>query len=353
MWHRLRNDFQLAIITLFGVCATLGITPFAIYRFVSGNQVAGFIDSAIVLSIVAAMVHAWRSETTRVAAWFIVVVTTLGCMAIAMLLGLPGLFWMYAVVLATFLLLRSREAALVTATALAVLAIQGGAFASTLQLAMFAATLSMVALFAFIFAYRSEQQRYQLQALARRDPLTGMVNRRSMEEELQLAIDMTRRERRPCGLAILDLDHFKRVNDRDGHAAGDQVLIDFAQIVTAGTRKVDRLFRYGGEEFVLLLPGADAAALGLVVESLRRRIGNMLRSNGQPITVSIGAAALQSDEDWEQWLARADAALYQAKDGGRNCSVIAEGGIQGEVDSQAEDVDCAQVSASPAGLAEN
>lgn len=333
LWYRLRQDFHLAIITLFGACATLGIAPFAVYRFASGHPLAGSIDAVIVLSIIAAVVHAWRSKTTRIAAWFIVVITTVGCVAIATLLGLPGLFWMYCVVLATFLLLRSGEAALVTAAALAALVISGRAFDSVLQLVTFMATILLAALFSFIFAYRSEQQRNQLQALARHDALTGAANRRSMEEELQVAIEMSRRERRPCGLAILDLDHFKLVNDRDGHAAGDQVLIDFVHLVKTSTRKIDRLFRYGGEEFVLLLPGADTAALRTIIEGLRLRVSGVLQSRGKKVTVSIGAAVLREDEHWEAWLGRADAALYQAKHDGRDRCVVADDVLPGAVPS--------------------
>lgn len=331
LWYRLRNDFPLAIITLFGACAVLGIFPFAIFRFATGNPLAGLIDSAIVLGIGAAVVHAWRSGNTRVGAWIVAVTTTIGCMAIATLLGLPGLFWMYAVVLSNFLLLRSREAALVTAVALAGLLIHGQAFTSTLEMVMFAVTLSMVALFSFIFAYRTEQQRVRLQNLARHDPLTGAANRRSMEEELSLALEMARRERRPYGLAILDLDHFKRINDRFGHAAGDQVLVDLVQLIRTATRKVDRLFRYGGEEFVLLLPGADSTALRTIIENLRLRIGSSLKSRSEMVTVSIGGAALHPNENWEDWLARADAALYQAKRDGRNRSVVADDAMHGVV----------------------
>lgn len=321
-WYRLRNDFALAIITLVATCAMLGILPFAIYRFVTGDLVAGFVDSAILVSILVGVVYAWRTGKTRGASWFTSVATSIGCIVIAALLGLPGLFWMYAIVLSNFLLLRPREALLMTVAAVAALTIHGKAFDSTLQMSMFAVSLSAVALFAFIFAQRTEQQRQQLQALAIRDPLTGAANRRSMEEELQLAIEMSRRDRKPYGVAILDLDHFKRINDRFGHAAGDQVLIEFVHVLNASTRKVDRLFRFGGEEFVLLFPNADTGALRTILESLRVRIGDSLRSHGETITVSIGAAALRPDEEWEAWLARADAALYEAKHAGRNCSVV-------------------------------
>lgn len=323
LWYRLHNDFHLAIMTLFGACATLGILPFAVYRFISGNILAGVLDCAIVLTIIAAVVYAWWSDQTRGAAWFVVVTTTAGCIAVATLFGLPGLFWLYAVVLSNFMLLRPKEAVMVTCLALAVLAIHGKAFDSVLQLSMFAVSVSVVSLFAFIFAYRAELQRRQLQTLASHDPLTGAANRRSMEEELQVAIEMSRRERLPCGLAMLDLDHFKRINDHHGHAAGDQVLIDVVDLIRASTRKIDRLFRFGGEEFVLLLPGADAAALHTIIENLRMRIGESLQSRGEAITVSIGAAALRPHEQWEAWLARADVALYQAKHAGRNRGMVA------------------------------
>lgn len=345
-WSRLRSDFPLAIITLLGACAAFGIFPFAIYRFVSGQPLAGLVDSAIVLSIVGAVVHAWRSGRTGGAAWFIVATATLGCLAIAILLGLPGLFWMYVLVLANFMLIRPGPAALVTGLAMAVVAVHGKAFDSTFdstfEMLSFLISASVVALFAAIFSWRTEQQRCQLQRLASHDPLTGVGNRRSMEEELPLAVETSRRERRPCGLAILDLDHFKRINDRHGHAEGDRVLVDFVRLIRAATRKVDRLFRYGGEEFVLLLPGADSAVLHPLVENLRLRIDASLQSRGEMVTVSIGAAALQPDEPWEAWLARADAALYRAKRDGRNRSVVA-----GESDAAHDGPDTAQATVIP------
>ena len=112
-----------------------------------------------------------------------------------------------------------------------------------------------------------------------------------MERELSIAIETYRRHRTPCGLAILDLDHFKRINDAYGHAAGDQVLVDFVKHVADKVRRSDRFFRMGGEEFVLLLPGANAGSLHTVCENLRAHVEAMLRYEKERITVSIGAAA--------------------------------------------------------------
>jgi len=306
-----------------GAIGVLGILPFAIYRFARGDLLAGVIETGIMLGISAASIYAWRSGRTRVAAWLITIVTLTGCVAIAIVLGRPGLLWMYAAVLAAFLMLRHSEAALMSLAALGAVVLHGGAFASTFELSMFLVTSLVVALFAFIFAYRAEQMRGQLQSLATRDALTGASNRRAMEEEIPLAIETARRTQRPCGLALIDLDHFKRINDRHGHAAGDKCLVEFVRLLRTATRKGDRLFRYGGEEFVLLLPGADAAALQMILDSLRVRIRETLLCAGEAITSSMGAAELGPDELPGSWLHRADVALYQAKNNGRDCVVVA------------------------------
>src|SRR3546814_4415397 len=103
---------------------------------------------------------------------------------------------------------------------------------------------------------------------------------------------------------MLDLEHFKTVNDRFGHEAGDQVLVDLAELLRAHSRPEDRLFRFGGEEFVLLLPGVDEASLFTVCEKLRQVVADSLGHAGQPVTLSIGAAALRAGEDWQSWLVR-------------------------------------------------
>src|SRR5690606_35507559 len=102
--------------------------------------------------------------------------------------------------------------------------------------------------------------------------LTGLKNRRAMEQDLQQAILLSRRNRTPYSLAIVDLDHFKRINDRHGHAVGDEVLVDFAKLLRKSMRQVDGVYRFGGEEFLVRLPGADIAGAQTVVTNLRGKI---------------------------------------------------------------------------------
>ena len=322
MLYRLRTDFQLTIITLFGVCAILGLLPFAVYRFHIGDFVVGLIDTVLVLGIAAAVAYAWHSGDTRRSGLFMVVIDTTGAMASATILGEVGRDWMYVALLSNFFLVDRRIATFFAALALLMLASHGKSFETTLQMISFVTTASLVSAFAFIFAARTESQRCQLETLATRDALTGIDNRRAMERELQIAVETYKRDQVAFGLVMLDLDHFKRVNDRYGHDAGDRVLIAVAGLIQKATRKVDRLFRFGGEEFVLLLPGTNVDGLQLVTANLRNKIGAELRGPAGPVTGSMGAAALRPDEDSRSWLARADAALYRAKNNGRNCAVV-------------------------------
>ncbi len=219
-----------------------------------------------------------------------------------------------------------------TALALTFLAVQGKAYESMAQLAMFLVTAMVSGLVAFVFASRTESQRKALETLATLDSLTGVPNRRAMEQELQMAVAEHRRDGTAFGLAMLDLDHFKSINDEHGHEAGDEVLIAFAELLRCATRKVDRCFRFGGEEFVLLMPATDSEGLRAIDASLRSRVAAELDCRGKAVTVSIGAASLRPHEDWQAWMSRADAALYTAKRQGRNRTVVDAGGGLNETD---------------------
>lgn len=325
MLQRLRNDFDLATITVFGGVAILGIAPFAVYRYFTGNAAAAIMDISIVAGISLALAHAWYSGNTKRAALFMTIATNLGCIASATLLGLAGLFWTFPVLLVNFLLLGHRMALALSLFTLGILTWHGKAFESMLELAMFLVSASVVGLLAFMFAYMTESQRKKLENLTLLDPLTGVQNRRGMDRELEIAVKAFSRDHKPYGLAIFDLDHFKRINDKYGHEEGDNVLLNFAEIVRKNSRKLDRFFRMGGEEFVLLIPGVDLATLATICDHHCQNIEKNLYCLNEKITTSIGAALLHGGEDRQEWLARADAALYTAKNTGRNRVVLDDG----------------------------
>jgi len=156
---------------------------------------------------------------------------------------------------------------------------------------------------------------------ALRDPLTGTGNRIAMDQVLQREIDLARRNLQPLSLLMLDIDHFKVINDTHGHAQGDEVLKAVAQTLKNQLRNVDMVFRYGGEEFLVILSNTTGEAAAMVGERLRHSVQELqCLDDGRPITVSIslGCASLLPAEASENLLRRADGALYLAKRDGRN-----------------------------------
>jgi len=131
---------------------------------------------------------------------------------------------------------------------------------------------------------------------------------------MQRAVSDHGRSGTPWSIALLDIDHFKRINDRFGHDVGDRVLAELADILRKRLRAGDRLFRMGGEEFVVLLPDTDRTRLEHVLEKLLRAVRRELQCPAWSITVSIGGATLEAGEHRQGWLERADRAMYRAKE---------------------------------------
>jgi diguanylate cyclase (GGDEF)-like protein len=166
----------------------------------------------------------------------------------------------------------------------------------------------------------------ELSVLSHTDGLTQVGNRRALDEALVREGERSRRHGFPLSVALIDLDHFKRINDELGHRAGDEVLALFAHRLRAVVRSADRIFRYGGEEFVVLLPhtnlrGAEKVGGRIVAATKEKRF--RARDRLVRLTCSVGVASLRADEDPEALLDRADAALYRAKERGR-CRACAD-----------------------------
>ena len=316
-YQRLVGDLRLALIGLFGMLGVVAIAPFAVFRFLSGDILIGLFDSLIVLGLAGGAVFAWRTNRLVAAGNFLVTVASTGCIAAVVVLELSPM-WAFSTYLANFVVGGRRFATLFSLLILGIIGLYIPSFDSQVERLTFMAVSSMAILFALIFATRTEKQNDQLRHLALVDPLTGAGNRRAMQSELLAATEGVNPNNDPHALALLDLDHFKEVNDRLGHDAGDQKLVEFADLIREVVRRGDRVFRFGGEEFVVLLPGADRAGLEIAANKILEATRERLSGPDGPLTVSIGGAVLEPGHTPDQGLARADAALYRAKEQGRD-----------------------------------
>lgn len=169
--------------------------------------------------------------------------------------------------------------------------------------------------------FRSAQQ------AALRDPLTGVNNRAAMDDALLRELDLARRHKTPLTLLTLDIDRFKQINDTHGHLNGDQVLKAVASTISDCMRSSDMLFRYGGEEFTVILSNTGTPGAALLAERIRNAVAaRELTLNGRPIslTISIGLATADASDSRESLFNKADTALYRAKAAGRNRVVLHE-----------------------------
>jgi len=179
-------------------------------------------------------------------------------------------------------------------------------------------TVGVSCAFSYAFAMMTRRQRQALIRLASKDPLTGAGNRRALAQKLDEVIAMRSRKNLPSSMLMIDLDHFKKVNDEYGHAMGDQILVSVTEIINMRIRVTDSVYRIGGEEFVVLVEGEPLERAHRLAEQLRTIIeANDLLPGGR-VTVSLGVAEHRPGESALEWCHRADDALYRAKHSGRN-----------------------------------
>lgn len=169
-----------------------------------------------------------------------------------------------------------------------------------------------------------------LRAVAVKDRLTGCWNRIRIEEAAEQDLARLKRYGYPAALLVLDIDHFKTINDRHGHLTGDAILREIGGILNHSVRTTDTVGRWGGEEFVVLLPSETFLEALHLAERIRRGVATHSFTNGIHVTVSIGVAMAYTAEHWTEWFARADAALYRAKEEGRDRVISDELDVQTE-----------------------
>ena len=320
--ERMKAELDLAIVTIFGVTAGVVIFGFAIFRLLTGHVLGATVDALIAFGIGANVLYAWRTEDVARAGAAFIGFAGMSCVASGLVYGGTAAYWAFLVLSVSFVATRPRPALICSAVLIIAISVQSSLFENRPEQFIFFSTASLVALFAWIFNVRYDAQRRELEALALRDPLTSAGNRRAMRHALTRSVLWSSRKRTPAVLAVLDLDHFKTINDRFGHEVGDSVLVGFADMIRGRLRKDDGFFRLGGEEFVVLLPATTLGEALPVIDVLHRRVADRMTVRGVSITVSVGVAELRLGEDWAAWLRRADEALYRAKEAGRNAVIV-------------------------------
>jgi diguanylate cyclase (GGDEF)-like protein len=319
-----RLGTERSVMFYIGGFSAISIAGYTIYRVAVGDWVSAFINAAIFTAMIIPLILARTERWQRVAMPLFGIVITISCIGSALLIGSNGLLWAYLVFWVNTFLLPLRMAVVLNGVAIGILTAHSRLFDSILEQISWTTVALLITAFGLFYAHQMRQQRRMLRKLATHDALTGIGNRRLMQHRLDQAVDEFDELGSPYTLVVLDLDHFKRLNDSHGHEAGDLALRHFAQKLDDALRTQDDIYRMGGEEFVMLLRDMDEEAAANALPDLHRRLSGCIDGPDGPILFSAGAATLRPGEDWSRWLGRADRALYKAKKAGRNTLVMDE-----------------------------
>lgn len=314
---RRKRSKEEVILLLMCSLSIPSILPFGVYRLLQGSWISAVVDLALVAAMLAVIFHVLRTGRYKAASLGVTLFYSAGMLATIHLRGLSLVYWVYPTMIAAYFMLRPAVALAINSVSMLVLVVILLRELELLNLFTVVVTISLVNLFAYIFSHRTGLQNQELHTEVERDFLTGVGNRRALDRKLD-AYAVERRPHLESSLLLLDLDHFKQVNDLHGHAAGDQVLIRLCELMRNHTRSSDQIFRYGGEEFAIIATGAGLSAASRLAEGLRAAVAAEPLIAGHPITVSIGVAGMEKCGKPADWLMRADKMLYAAKQAGRN-----------------------------------
>ena len=295
------------------------MTPFAINNFIQGRFLMGIGSSAV---IILCTVSAWQSALNRyqpsLILWGLVPTITLFLVLAFRQQGLVVSYWAFPAILSFYFMLPRRQAWLANLIFLAFILPQAWMTFDFPIMMRFCFTILAASAFSAMFVQVISDQQKTLEQHIVTDPLTGLFNRLLLNEVLEQTVHQNNRTSTPMTLVAFDLDHFKVINDTLGHADGDKVLRGIGEFFKARIRRTDKVFRIGGEEFlVLLYDTGDEDGKRLATE-LCNAIASLELLPYSKVTVSAGVATLRPGEYWEEWMKRCDENLYQAKRDGRN-----------------------------------
>ena len=319
-----RTTEEYIILALSGG-AGVAILPFAVYRFFIADWPIAILDSFAVLATGILFQYVYKTGKTDIPGKILAALCLGVVFTTVFLRGSQQILWIYPALTATFFLISPRTAAVVSSIFLVLLGIVVWQEITLFTLIEFYVSAIATLLFSYAFADRMRHQHKQLERLATKDPLTGAGNRRAMEQKL---LDMMTHQRRnedsPASMILMDLDKFKDINDKHGHSVGDDILVGFVKTIEERVRASDSIYRFGGEEFVVIAENTHLEDATRLAEELRVAVTSSQELSRFNVTISVGTAQVGQFESAFEWLGRADKAMYQAKDAGRNTCCVAE-----------------------------
>jgi len=318
-----QNDLQHVATFWLSVTAGSLILPFSIYHLTQHNVSTALGALVVSASLFFAAWHCHRKTYNSI--YVFLLLTPFSTLYVAHLMntiGISATYWCYPTVLLFYFIMSERQAWISTTLFVAISLPLAWHLFEPHEAVRLSITLILVSSYSTIFVRIINKQYKALGQQAITDKLTGLFNRLILQDSLEQAIHQTNRANTTSTLIIMDIDHFKAINDELGHDTGDHVLTQLGAFLKDSFRGSDKVFRIGGEEFLILLNNTDEANSIDVAEKIRKGVEKLPLIPDRTVTVSLGVAGMGSVKDWKQWMKICDERLYEAKNTGRNKVVV-------------------------------
>lgn len=313
------GELYLRNLMFLGWVVAFFVTPFVIYSFFQQRYAIVLTASVFIVISIVNSFSIKNKHVILIPYFFCFSLIVITLVLLITMIGIKALLWTYPFVFTIFFV-QERNIARIYSSIFYISIVVASAFSSELDILLrFAVTLFMLILLTDAVVSELMRMESKLREMTVRDPLTNAHNRRYMNHIMEITIEETRRNFGPASIVMLDIDHFKKINDKHGHAKGDAVLTKLVNLLHQRQRKLDYVFRSGGEEFVMILRNTGLQQALSLAENLRVNIEEAELLEGEKVTISLGVAEYQAGETEVEWLHQADELLYEAKHSGRNC----------------------------------
>jgi len=298
--------------------ATITISPFILLRWLDGDITLAIIDGISSLTAIVFFMFIYITRKIETAQKLFAIFLATTALTTIYIKGESQVLWTFPTIITIFYLMPLKWAKITSAVVIFILLVIIYPKANLVSFFSIMATTGLTASLSFVIFRSYHDKQNELSLLASIDSLTSSGNRRALDLKLSEVIESQHREAYPMSLILIDLDNFKDINDDNGHAIGDQILKGVCQLITSHTRVLDSLYRYGGDEFIIVPLNMSIKTARRLAEKIRVIIEQHKFIHNIKLTLSIGVAEYKAHDTPESWISRADASLYKAKNEGRN-----------------------------------
>ncbi len=312
---------QSRILQILSLGIALGVLPFTIFRYIQQDWYIAFLDTIIVLGMGGIFVYVYKTDNVKKASLALILIALLGNVFAFYLKGISQMNWIYPSMFASYFVMSPKQGVIFNFIMLSLYFPKLFTLLDSVNVATVIITIIITNIFAYVFSSGLRSQEITLRKMASEDYLTSTGNRRSLKFAMNELYEKLKNSDKTATIMLLDLDHFKRVNDTYGHIKGDEVLVRLSELLRGFFQDRDSIFRFGGEEFLVICRDVSKQKAHDLAEEFRTIVKNNIVIAEKQQTISLGVCEYSKQESIDQWIHRVDLALYQAKKQGRDRTI--------------------------------